>query len=125
MNLFFIISLLSDCDDAIDAVVGTVDAVEQQSVVVNIVHYAIVVVTIDAKHEMGQKVYISSKCLCHIIVELVAIGWGVHDDDGTVKLIGTRSNLLFNIVEIGYCRHIIIFCGIGVETEKFDASCDE
>ena len=83
------------------------------------------VVTIDAAHQTWCKVEVTAEGFTHIIIKLVAIGACMHDDDGAVKLVRVRCKLLLHVVKVWHGSHIIILCGIRVQTEKLHTASDK
>ena len=65
------------------------------------------------------------ECLGHIVVELVAVGPGMHDDDGSVERRRVCRDSRFHEIEIGHGGQVVVFCGIGVEAYELDAVGDE
>ena len=49
----------------------------------------------------------------------------MHDDDGAVELVGIRRELLFHVIEVRHGSHIVILCGIRVQTEKLHTASDK
>ena len=83
------------------------------------------VVTIDAAHQARREVEVTTEGLTHIIIKLVAVGACMHDDDGAVELVGIRRELLFHVIEVRHGSHIVILCGIRVQTEKLHTASDK
>ena len=83
------------------------------------------VVTIDTAHQTWRKVEVTTEGLAHIIIKLVAVWCGMHDDDSTVELVGIRRELLLHVVEVRHGSHIVILSGIRVQADELHTACNE
>ena len=74
---------------------STVDSIEHQPIMIDVGDDITVVVTIDATHQAWGEVEITTERLADVVVELVAVGCSVHDDNGTIKLVRILGKLFF------------------------------
>ena len=120
-----VISVSGYCKYIIVAILGTIDTVVVDTVVVELLHRLHMVVPIDAEHQTGEERGVTLKCLFNVVVELVAVGRRMHQQDGAVETVAVGSRLLFHEVEVGHGSHVVVLRGIGVQADELDASGNE
>ena len=119
------IACLGECKNGIVAVLGAVHAIEYQTVVVYILLLQAVFVTVDDAMQLLEKLQVVSERLCHVIVELFTVWGGMHHHHTMVVFCIPTGYLILHEVKVGHCRNVVVFCGVGVQTNKLGASCDE
>ena len=125
LNLFHFIAVGCNGEYTVVAMNSTVDAVEDQTVIIHVGDHVLMVVSINTAHQSGEEIQIAAEGLAHIVIELVAIGWCMHHDDGSVELVSILRHLLLHVVEVGHGSQIGVFGGIGVKTQELHSSGDE
>ena len=83
------------------------------------------VMTINTAHQTRGEVEITTECFTDVIVELVAVRCGVHDDNGTIKLVRILGKLFFQEVEIRNGGKIVVFHSVGIQANKLNTICNE
>ena len=119
------VSFPCECEDIIVAVVGGINAVPQHTITLDVKGCALMVVPINAALQAGEELDDIVEGSLYIVVELIAPRTGMHDKDGAVKRRRVFMQFLLHIVEVRYCRHVIVLRGIGVEANELDTSGNE
>jgi hypothetical protein len=96
-----------------------VNAVKGRNIVINIHGFVFVLMTIDTKHKSGEERQVVSENLRDIVVELIAVWWGMHDENCPVKQAVVVVGLILYKIEVGHGSHAVIFHGIGVKADDF------